>query len=92
MYTKESFESNSELTKYAQEKYGITLDGRSSMDSLLEDLNKAAIEHEQKQNPPTPPEPQKPKTEKKPKDKKPLVFRDDPIGKGLALLHKRRGG
>lgn len=89
MYTKESFESNSELTKYAQEKYGITLDGRSSMDSLLEDLNKAAIEHEQKQNPP---EMQKPKTEKKPKDKKSLVFRDDPVGKGLALLHKRRGG
>ena len=42
MYTAEKFEDKKELTKYAQDKYGIKLDGRLSMDDLLDGLNAAA--------------------------------------------------
>ncbi|WP_394239875.1 hypothetical protein [Vibrio astriarenae] len=41
MYTKSNFNKNADLVKYASNAYGLELDGRQSMDSLLVELNKA---------------------------------------------------
>lgn len=39
MYTQEKFEDRKELTTYAREKYDLKLDGRMSMDDLIDTLN-----------------------------------------------------
>ncbi|ENC6723354.1 hypothetical protein [Vibrio harveyi] len=95
MYTKESFSSNAELTKYALDKYGLELDGRSSMDKLLNELNEAQSKQPGLQVPDKE-IPKKDETnpdsavDEQPEKPKEVTFGNDPVGKGLALLQKRR--
>lgn len=95
MYTKESFSSNAELTKYAFEKYGLELDGRSSMEKLLNELNEAQSKQSGLQVPDNEVSKKdevntESSDESKPKAPKKVTFGNDPVGKGLALLRKRR--
>lgn len=96
MYTKDSFPSNAVLTKYAQDKYGIELDGRSSMDKLLNQLNEAqknqtGLHVQDPEIPESNDSSSKLEQGKKENTEKKIVeFQSDPVGKGLALLKKRR--
>lgn len=43
MYNAEQFQDKKELTTYANDKYGVKLDGRLSMNDLVDGLNAAAF-------------------------------------------------
>jgi len=94
MYTKDSFSTNSELTKYAKDKYGLDLDGRTPMDKLLSELNEAQNKQPGLQVPDEGISKENQSVSEKessdePEATKKIVFGDDPVGKGLALLRKR---
>ena len=100
MYSKESFSSNAELTKYAKDKYNLDMDGRAPMEKLLEQINEAQNNNVGLQSeggkPETKPD-EMPDTQTNEEqdiqsnDKKTVTYRDDPVGKGLKLLHSKRG-
>ncbi|CAK2756708.1 hypothetical protein EDB51_117109 [Vibrio crassostreae] len=101
MYNAEQFEDKKELTTYAVDKYGLKLDGRSSIEDLLDSLNEAANSNqgdagqETPDLPETPPVPDLPETpptpepEVKPKPRK-VVYRNDVVGNALRHLRSRR--
>lgn len=104
MYSKNSFSSNAELTKYAKDKYNLDLDGRAPMEKLLDQLNDAQNNNVGLQSdgnkpdikPDTKPDemPDNQTNEEQDlqsNDKKAINYLSDPVGKGLALLRSRKG-
>ncbi|CAK2165048.1 conserved hypothetical protein [Vibrio crassostreae] len=92
MYNAEKFEDKKELTTYAADKYGLKLDGRSSMEDLLELLNEAANSNQGdagQETPDLPETPPTPEPEVKPKPRK-VVYRNDVVGNALRHLRSRR--
>lgn len=93
MYSSEQFEDKKKLTTYAFDKYGVKLDGRLSMDDLIEGLNAASKSSENSQPEINEKPEQEPKAEiEVPVLKEPVkaVYKNDVVGKGLKLLRNRR--
>lgn len=100
MYSKNSFSSNAELTKYAKDKYNLDLDGRTPTEKLLEQLNAAQDNcvglqsdgHEPESKLDEMPDNQTDEEQDlRSKSKKATKYLNDPVGKGLALLRSRKG-